>query len=112
MFVNEKSPDKQAGLASPGGTITVGDELPPSIDITYLLREGSSRDLRWLLGIRPHYSSYCSGWHSKVPGYLGRTEVTPLWLLILTSSSKGGTTSTWMKSRRASKQVLSSPAER
>ncbi|GBM16569.1 hypothetical protein AVEN_223501-1 [Araneus ventricosus] len=51
-------------LASPGGTKMVGGVLPPSGDSTYLLREGSGRGQNLLLGLRPQYSSYCSGCHS------------------------------------------------
>ncbi|GBN78553.1 hypothetical protein AVEN_257949-1, partial [Araneus ventricosus] len=48
------------GLASPGGTVMVGVELPPSSD-------SRGRGRCWLLGLRSRYSSYCSDCHSVFP---------------------------------------------
>ncbi|GBN04785.1 hypothetical protein AVEN_120883-1 [Araneus ventricosus] len=57
---------KQA-LASPWGYRNGGALGPLTSDSTYLFREGSGRGRRWLLGLWPQYSSYCSGCHSEDP---------------------------------------------
>ncbi|GBM84991.1 hypothetical protein AVEN_275330-1 [Araneus ventricosus] len=47
----------------------MGVDLPPTNDSTYRLREESDHGLEidYLLGLRPQYSSYCSGCHSEAP---------------------------------------------
>ncbi|GBM01630.1 hypothetical protein AVEN_60039-1 [Araneus ventricosus] len=53
-----------------------GGQVTSFTEITYLLREGSSRGRCWLLKLRAQYYSYCSDCHSKIPECYDRIGVT------------------------------------
>ncbi|GBM19922.1 hypothetical protein AVEN_2863-1 [Araneus ventricosus] len=67
----------KGAFASPRGIIMAALD-PSTSDSMYLFREGSGRGLVILLGLRPQYSSYCRGCHSR-PRMLRYTENYELW---------------------------------